>query len=264
MTEQVLTIARGMNDGELHMIIDMHMHIEEVASLGWKMSADDCIRAMDAAGVDRAAVMTLTDLPGLNPQGLELIADACASHPERLYGFIRLNPAHLEASKRLLSQAVTDLGFKGLKLHPVSTLQHPGGDATIELIRQAGDLGVPTLFHCGDEPMSTPLSIAQAAAACPDSLIILGHMGGYFHVEEALDVAEQFPNIILETSAMPYPEKIRTAVERVGAERVIFGSDGPVSSPSLERQKVVIAGLGEHGAQLVMGDNAATLLGLTA
>jgi predicted TIM-barrel fold metal-dependent hydrolase len=246
------------------MIIDMHMHIEEVASLGWKMSADDCIRAMDAAGVDRAAVMTLTDLPGLNPQGLELIADACDSHPDRLYGFVRLNPAHLETSKSLLARAVTQLGFKGLKLHPVSTLQHPGGDATIALIRQAGELGVPTLFHCGDEPMSTPLSIAPAAAACPDSVIILGHMGGYFHVDEALDVAEQYPNIVLETSAMPYPDKIRAAVQRIGADRVIFGSDGPVSSPSLERQKVVIAGLGADAAGQVMGDNAARLLGVAA
>jgi predicted TIM-barrel fold metal-dependent hydrolase len=246
------------------MIIDMHMHIEEVASLGWKMSADDCIRAMDAAGVDRAAVMTLTDLPGLNPQGLELIADACASHPDRLYGFVRLNPAHLETSKSLLGRAVTELGFKGLKLHPVSTLQHPGGEATIALIRQAGELGVPTLFHCGDEPMSTPLSIAPAAAACPDSVIILGHMGGYFHVDEALDVAEQYPNIVLETSAMPYPDKIRAAVQRIGADRVIFGSDGPVSSPSLERQKVVIAELGADAAGQVMGDNAARLLGVAA
>jgi predicted TIM-barrel fold metal-dependent hydrolase len=89
-------------------------------------------------------------------------------------------------------------------------------------------------------------------------------MGGYFHVDEALDVAEQFPNIILETSAMPYPEKIRTAVERIGAERVVFGSDGPVSSPALERQKVVIAALGEEAAALVMGGNAAALLGLAA
>jgi len=244
-------------------IIDMHMHIEEVASLGWKMSAEDCVRAMDAAGVHSAAVMTLTDLPGLNPQGLELIADACADHPGRLHGFLRLNPAHLETSKQLLRQAVTELGFKGLKLHPVSTLQHPGGAATIELIRLAGELGVPTLFHCGDEPMSTPLSIAEAAAACPDSTIVLGHMGGYFHVDEAIDVAEQHPNLILETSAMPYPDKIRTAVERVGAERVVFGSDGPVSSPSLERQKVVIADLGAPAAALVLGGNAAVLLGLS-
>jgi predicted TIM-barrel fold metal-dependent hydrolase len=246
------------------MIIDMHMHIEEVASLGWKMSAEDCIRAMDEAGVDRAAVMTLTDLPGLNPRGLELIAEACNSHADRLFGFIRLNPAHLQLSHEVLERAITQLGFKGLKLHPVSTLQHPGAPATIELIQHAGELGVPTLFHCGDEPLSTPLSIAQAAAACPDARIILGHMGGYFHVDEALDVAEQFPNIILETSAMPYPEKIRTAVERIGAERVVFGSDGPVSSPALERQKVVIAALGEEAAALVMGGNAAALLGLAA
>lgn len=246
------------------MIFDMHMHIEEGTSLGWQMSAQDCIRAMDEAGVERSAVMTLTDLPGLNPRGLELIAEACSSHPDRLYGFVRLNPAYLETSRQLLKQAVTELGFKGLKLHPVSTLQHPGGAATIDLVRSAGELGVPTLFHCGDEPLSTPLSIAQAAAACPDAVIILGHMGGYFHVDEALEVAERFPNIILETSAMPYPDKILTAVERIGPERVMFGSDGPVSSPALERQKVVIAALGAERAGLVLGGNAEKLLGLAA
>ncbi|MFK4298757.1 putative TIM-barrel fold metal-dependent hydrolase [Arthrobacter sp. GAS37] len=246
------------------MIIDMHMHIDNVPSLGWEMSAEQCIQAMDDAGVDKAAVMTITDLPGLNSRSLELIAEACNSYPGRLYGFIRLNPAYLEESKTLLTEAVTKLGFRGLKLHPVSSNQHPGGAATIELIRLAGELGVPTLFHCGDEPMTTPLSIAPAAAACPDSLIILGHMGGYFHVEEAIEVAERHPNIILETSAMPYPEKIRAAVERIGAGRVIFGSDGPVSSPSLEVQKVTLADLGAEATGLVLGGNAAKLLGVAA
>jgi predicted TIM-barrel fold metal-dependent hydrolase len=242
-------------------IIDMHMHLEEMPSLGWQMSADDCIAAMDAAGVDKAAVMTITDFPGVNPAGLDIIAEACRSHPDRLFGFIRLNPARQE-SKELLTRGATKLGFKGLKLHPVSSLQHPGGTATIELIRHAGELGIPTLFHCGDEPLSTPLSIAQAAAACPDSVIILGHMGGYFHVDEALEVADRYPNVMLETSAMPYPEKISAAVSRIGAERVVFGSDGPVSSPALERQKVAIAELGTATANLVMGGNAQALLGI--
>jgi uncharacterized protein len=245
-------------------IVDMHMHIENSTALGWQMSAEDCIAAMDAAGVQCAAVMTLTDLPGLNPAGLELIAEACQAHPGRLYGFLRLNPAHLETAKELLTRAVQQLGFRGLKLHPVSTLQHPGGEATIELVRHAGTLGVPTLFHCGDEPLSTPLSVAQTAAACPDSTIVLGHMGGYFHVDEAIDVAETYANVVLETSAMPYPDKIRTAVERIGADRVVFGSDGPVSSPALERQKVVIAGLGAERADMVLGSNAVQMLGLDA
>jgi predicted TIM-barrel fold metal-dependent hydrolase len=242
----------------------MHMHIDDVPSLGWELSAATCIRSMDEAGVDAAAAMTIVDLPGINPDAMELIADACNQFPGRLYGFIRLNPMYGDESLKLLGRAVTDLGFRGLKLHPVSTRVHPGKAETIALIRAAGELGVPTLFHCGDELMTTPMSIAPAAAACPDSKIILGHMGGYFHVDEAIDVAERHDNIILETSAMPYPEKIREAVDRIGPERVIFGSDGPVSSPVLEREKIMIAGLSDEETRLVLGGNAVTLLGVSS
>jgi uncharacterized protein len=245
-------------------IIDMHMHIDDIPALGWKMSAAQCIERMDEAGVDAAAVMTIADLPGINPEALELIAEACAQYAGRLYGFIRLHPWYREQSLELLAIAVNESGFRGLKLHPVSSLAHPSGDDTIALIRKAGELGVPTLFHCGDEPMTTPLSIEPAAAACPDSVIILGHMGGYFHVDEAIEVAERHSNIILETSATPYPAKIREAVERIGAARVVFGSDGPVSSPVLERDKIMIAGLTPEDTALVLGQNAAQLLGVPA
>jgi uncharacterized protein len=245
-------------------IIDMHMHIDDIPALGWQMSAAQCIERMDEAGVDAAAVMTIADLPGINPEALDLINAACADFPGRLYGFVRLHPWYRAEALQLLRRAVGELDFRGLKLHPVSSLAHPSGDDTVALIRAAGELGVPTLFHCGDEPMTTPLSIAPAAAACPDSVVILGHMGGYFHVDEAIEVAEQHPNIVLETSATPYPEKIREAVERIGAERVVFGSDGPVSSPVLERQKVVIAGLSPADTALVLGGNAARLMGVAA
>ncbi|GAB3922202.1 hypothetical protein GCM10011575_14350 [Microlunatus endophyticus] len=242
------------------MIFDMHMHIENRSS--WIVTAEDCIRAMDEASVDKAAVMTLGDYPGLNPDAIELVTEAMSRYPDRLYGLARLHPGHLETSQATLDRAVTHLGFVGLKLHPVSTHQHPAGEATIALVRQAGELGVPTLFHCGDEHMTTPLAIAETAAACPGSVIMLGHMGGYFHVDEALQVAERYPNVVLETSAMPYPEKIIEAVRRVGAERVVFGSDGPVASPIVEKQKVVIAALGADDAALVLGGNAARMLRL--
>jgi predicted TIM-barrel fold metal-dependent hydrolase len=240
------------------------MHIDDASARGWDLSAATCIRSMDEAEVDRAVVMTLADLPGINPTAMELIADACDQFAGRLYGFIRLHPAYRDEALKILRRAVTKLGFRGLKLHPVSTLVHPGRAETIALVRAAGELGVPTLFHCGDEPMTTPLSIAPAAAACPDSKIILGHMGGYFHVDEAIDVAERHENIILETSAMPYPEKIREAIDRIGPERVIYGSDGPVSKPALEREKIVNAGLTDEETRLVLGGNAATLLGVSA
>jgi len=243
-------------------IVDMHMHIDDIPALGWHMSAAQCVAAMDEAGIDIAVAMTITDLPEVNPTAIELIADACAEFPGRLYAFARVHPWYQEEAVRLLRRAVTEHGFKGLKLHPVTTIAHPSGPDTIRLIRTAAELGVPTLFHCGDEPMTTPLAIAPAAAAVPEGTIILGHMGGYFHVDEAIAVAERYPNIVLETSAMPYPNKIKEAVERVGAERVIFGSDGPVCSPVLEKEKVGMAGLDPDDEARVLGGNAARLLGV--
>jgi predicted TIM-barrel fold metal-dependent hydrolase len=90
----------------------------------------------------------------------------------------------------------------------------------------------------------------------------MGHMGGYFHVDEAIAAAERVGNLVLETSAMPYPNKIGEAVSRIGAERVLFGSDGPGCNPALEVDKIRLAGLTPAAEALVLGDNAARLLGL--
>ncbi len=208
--------------------------------------------------------MTIVDAPEVNPRALELVAEACAAHQGRLEAFARIHPWYGEASLALLDRALGELGFKGLKLHPVSTIAHPGGEETLRLIRRAAERRAPTLFHCGDEPLTTPYAIAPAAAAVPNATIILGHMGGYFHVDEAIEVAERFPNVVLETSAMPYPAKIRAAVDRVGAERVVYASDGPACSPLIELEKVRLAGLDEAAESLVLGGNAQRILDAVA
>jgi len=241
-------------------IIDAHLHVDDVPALGWKLEAEHCVRRLDEAGIDRGVVMTIVDAPEVNPHALELVAEACAAHPGRLEAFARIHPWYGEEALALLDRAIGELGFKGLKLHPVSTIAHPSGEETIRLIRRAAEWSAPTLFHCGDEPLTTPLAVACAAAACPEATIILGHMGGYVHVDEAIDVAERYPNLVLETSAMPYPGKIRDAVERLGPERVLYASDGPACSPRIELEKVRLAGLEDAAERLVLGENAARLL----
>jgi predicted TIM-barrel fold metal-dependent hydrolase len=236
------------------------MHVDEIPALGWRLDAAECIRRMDEAGIDRGVVMTIVDAPEVNPRALELIAEACAAYPGRLEAFARIHPWYGDESVALLERAITELGFKGLKLHPVTTLAHPAGADTLRLIRAAAAHSAPTLFHCGDEPLSTPLAIARAAEACPEATIILGHMGGYFHVDEAIEAAERHPNLVLETSAMPYPERIREAVERLGAERVLYASDGPACSPRLEVEKIRLAGLDPEAERLLLGENAARIL----
>jgi predicted TIM-barrel fold metal-dependent hydrolase len=236
------------------------MHVDDVPALGWSLEAAECVRRLDEAGIEKGVVMTIVDAPEVNPRALDLVAEARAAFPGRLEAFARIHPWYGDEAVALLELALGELGFKGLKLHPVTTIAHPADEDTLRLIRVAAAHGAPTLFHCGDEPLTTPLAIARAAEACPEATIILGHMGGYFHVDEAIAAAERFPNLLLETSAMPYPAKIREAVERVGAGRVLYASDGPACSPRIEVEKVRLAGLDPAAERLVLGENAARLL----
>lgn len=241
------------------MIVDSHVHVDEVPALGWVDPPETILAEMDEAGIDRAVIMTYTDLPGLNAGALEYTAATVDRYRGRFYGYVRLHPWYPQALDLL--RDAWRLGLKGLKLHPVSTLAHPGDAATVALIQSAGTYGFPVLFHCGDEPMTTPWEIAEAVRQCPDTAIILGHMGGYFHVDEAISVAERYPNVYLDTSAMPYPLKIAEAVTRLGASRVLFASDGPGCSPRLELFKVDRADLSAEDRELVLHANIMRLLG---
>jgi predicted TIM-barrel fold metal-dependent hydrolase len=59
---------------------------------------------------------------------------------------------------------------------------------------------------------------------------------------------------------MPYPQHIAEAVEVVGPERVLFGSDGPGCNPALELAKVRRLGLDSAAESMILGGNALRLI----
>jgi predicted TIM-barrel fold metal-dependent hydrolase len=241
------------------MIVDSHAHVDQVPALGWIDPASSLIALMDDARIDQAIVMTYTEAPAVNPRALEDLSEQIAQYPNRLIGYVRVHPWYPEALD-LVDRAFGEFGMRGVKLHPVGNLSHPAAEVTLNVIRRAAQHHAPVLFHCGDEALTTPLQIALAAEAVPEASIILGHMGGYFHVEEAIEVAQRLPNLYLETSAMPYPHMIRRAVETLGPERVLFASDGPGCLPSLEVEKVRLAGLSAAAEERVFAANILELL----
>ena len=238
------------------MIIDSHTHVDR---FGWYDPPETIIRLMDEAEVDKSIIMTYVDAPDVKGS-IEFIAEAVQKHPSRLIGYARMNPRRGEEAQQLFRRAMEELGFKGLKLHPAGNRCHPSRQETIDLISLATNYNAPVLFHCGDEEFTLPLQIAEAAHACPDATIILGHSGGYFHTKDAIRVAERYPNIVLETSGMPYPRVIREAVERVGASRVLYASDGPGCDPKIEVHKVKMAGLTTSDLEAVFCRNIKKIL----
>ncbi|HET6502175.1 MAG TPA: amidohydrolase family protein [Amycolatopsis sp.] len=239
------------------MIVDFHTHVDEVPALGWHMPVGSVLAQLDEAGIDRAVVMTIIDAPALRRDALDELAQACTG--DRLYPFARVHPWYAEAPA-MLKRALDELGFRGVKLHGVSTLAHPGEEPVLALVRIAAERNVPVMFHSGDDPFTTPLELADTARAVPEAAIVLAHTGGYGHTEDAIAVAEALPNVYLDTSAMPYPRAIAEAVRRVGPERVLFASDAPGCPAPLELAKIRLAGLTEDELELVLGGNALRLL----
>lgn len=238
------------------MIIDSHTHVDR---FGWYDPPETIIRLMDEAGIDQSIIMTYVDAPDVDGS-IEYIAESVRKYPGRLIGYARMNPRRGKDAQLLFRKAMEEYGFKGLKLHPAGNRCHPARQETLELIRLATRYRAPVLFHCGDEEFTLPLQIAEAAEACPDATIILGHCGGYFHTEDAIRAAERHPNIVLETSAMPYPRLIKKAVERVGASRVLYASDGPGCDPGIEVYKVRLAGLSADDQESVFYRNIKRIL----
>ena len=79
----------------------------------------------------------------------------------------------------------------------------------------------------------------------PDVPVVMAHMGhgNAVYINAAIDIAERRPNVYLETSGMPMHTKIAEAVERVGTERVMYGSDAPFHHPAVEILRVQVSGL---------------------
>ena len=241
------------------MIIDSHTHVDKVDAWGWVDPPEVILKLMDEASVDQAVIMTYRDASGPGDPSTEYIRQSVEKYPQRLIGYVRINP-NAPGAMEALDQALGDYHMKGLKLHPVSYVGFPYGEATVRLMRRAAEYNAPVLFHTGDEALALPEEVAEAARLVPEATVIMAHLGGYYHYQGVLDIAESLPNVLVDTSAIPYPWVIRQAVDAFGAHRVLYASDGPGCPPILEVEKVRMAGLTAEEQELVFAGNIKRIL----
>jgi predicted TIM-barrel fold metal-dependent hydrolase len=128
----------------------------------------------------------------------------------------------------------------------------------MELLQERG---LPVLLHSGHPIFTLPWSIEELAVAFPDVKVIMGHMGhgNVVYINASIDIAARNPNVYLETSGMPMHTKIKDAVERVGVERVLYGSDAPFHHPAVEILRVQVSGLGSEELERVLCENSRAL-----
>lgn len=239
----------------MEMIVDAHTHLGKFPVFNVGLDADDLVGLMDRNGISHSVLFSLPN---------ELTLEAVRRYPNRLSGLVWINPHDGEEALNLVERAVKDWGFKGVKMHPLLDAYLPDSDVVHPVMELARKLRIPVLFHSGHPPWSLPWHFGNLAEAFPDVPIVVGHMGhGHIvYINGALEVARKHDNIYLETSGMPMHSKIKEAVDTVGVDRVMYGSDAPFGHPAFEMKKVEVSGIGGDEMDRVLGENAVEVFSL--
>lgn len=242
------------------MILDAYNNAWRPAGTSDYLTADDytvekMLTSMDASGVDRAVVCSLGQLVDN-----DYIVEVVDRYPDRLVGFGQVNPRSPDA--RATIEACAAAGLRGLKLHPTMHGYHFADHGLLDPIFAAcAEHRLVVLVNALDDAFCHPLAIEEICRNHPDVPVLIAHMGTVWNLMEAIIVAERQQHVYLETSSAQLLD-VRTAYGRLGAERIVMGTDWPGNDFDLERAKIARAIPDTRARALVEGGNLARLLGL--
>jgi len=246
--------------------------------------ADLWARHLDRHGVDRAAL--IASLPGDEASVLA----AAHAHPDRFLPFAMVKP---KAWKPEAWKPEALAGVRAACLFPAMHAYSMRDDLVDPVFAWAEKGGRAVFVHCGvlsvgirkrlglssafDLRYSNPVDLHGAALRHPDVPIIIPHFGAGF-LREALMLADLCPNVYLDTSSsngwIRYQEGVpdlrqvfRRAIEVVGVERLLFGTDSSFFPRGWHHQifdeqatALYEIGVSEADARGIFGENLLRIL----
>jgi predicted TIM-barrel fold metal-dependent hydrolase len=248
-------------------IWDLHCHLSGVPGKSPEERLDQLLACADRLGIQRLCVfMGLEWTQDPAPERLRADNDqvlrALRHRPDRVFGFVYLNPRHGEASLAELDRCVRDGPMIGVKLWVALRCNAPELDP---IVRRAGELKVPVYQHTwlkitGNLPgESTPFDLAELAARHPDVPLICGHTGGDW--ERGIRAVRPYRNVYVDLAGGdPVAGLTEMAVRELGPERVLYGSDAGGRSFASQLGKVLGARIPEEARRQILAGNLKSLL----
>jgi predicted TIM-barrel fold metal-dependent hydrolase len=170
----------------------------------------------------------------------EQVAAYVAQHPDRLVGFLSVDPTQPGWRDELIA-GHQDLKMKGIKLLPMYAGFDPDSPELDYLWQYATKHGLPVLLHTGTTfidkaPLAytKPYLIDNVARRFPDVKIIMAHLSHPYEGECAV-VIRKHANVYADCSALHYrPFQFYHSlmlVQEYGVwDKVLFGSDYPFTT----------------------------------
>lgn len=242
-------------------MIDAHIHLSgsdlhpdtlaEGERLGIRLFIGSCLGEFKLQPSFEEIYKANNDMAAVIQRNLNLVS-----------GYCYVNPRHGEQAISDFRVRIEEDSMIGMKLWVSTYCNDP---LVFPFVEQAIAYRVPILIHTWRKTVgqlaceSTAFHVADLAARYPEAILIMAHMGG--QVESAMNTIASYTNVRVDTSGTPVgAAEVAIAVERLGAERLIFGSDLPIACLASNMGKVVGAGLSPQQLELIMGGNMELIL----
>lgn len=214
-------------------IIDIHAHIGEFK--GYDLTLTTLLKNVGEhkidfvffSNIDGAAVAGRTaDADELKVN--EEAARVAAENPQ-LKPLVWAKPGAPNASAANIEPFLRDKRFYGIKFHPDFNSFSANSPAVAPYLKMCEKYKVPAIFHCGKSERSNPRVLYEVARQYPSVPFVFYHMGFNSTHEEAIEVARTAKEkkdaiIYLETAQVDAATVIK-AIQTVGSDRVVFGTD---------------------------------------
>jgi predicted TIM-barrel fold metal-dependent hydrolase len=239
------------------LIIDCHCHAGKGDGLTgpWDTAAPlgKYLRRATEAGISRTVLFAAfhSDYAVANRD----VARIVARQPDRFYGFTFVHPIHDRGRVHaLVKTAVQQYGFCGIKVHRYDAR------ITREICDVARTWALPVLY----DVMGEVSVVELLATEYPDVDFIIPHLGSFADEWRAqvafIDHLARHPNVYTDTAGVRRFDLLESAVERAGAYKILFGSDGPWLHPGVELAKVRLLKLPPADEKLILGENFLRLI----
>ncbi len=188
----------------------------------------------------------------------DFVLDACTRAKGRLVPFYFANPRRDPDHYRDRANQ-----FSGLELAPAVHGVALNDSRTSALIEIAATVGHPVYLHCLIRNGFSVTDLVVLANQFPSVNFVLGH-SGIGHIDlYGIDLISKTNNVLLETSG-GYTRVIQYALERLGPNRLLFGTEYPIQHPAVELAKYRVLNLDSTTWEQVAWINACRILGITA
>ncbi len=216
------------------MIIDTHAHYGHDYVFDEDNYDDTLLYYYNKYKIDYAIIQPSIPRPYIDETAKihDEIYNLCQKHNNRFFGMASINPLFKpEDYDAELTRCIKKLGFVGVKITPIGHAAHPALESCLHVYEICRSLKIPVMIHTGsDISFANPINILAPAKAFPDIKFILAHAGGDILFTAALYVAEICNNVYLEPSFLNI-YALKSAIDKIGPDRVMFSSDMPMNVP---------------------------------